>query len=99
MRRSYRPPSATCLTLPSDSLSRFAVNAQAELKPFPPASPRFAGVPPTPFDSGRAPAFGQPLVEKNVLDGRARPVVQPGREDRQDAQQGVAALDRDRPDQ
>jgi hypothetical protein len=57
-----------------------------------------AGIPPTPFDMGLSPLFGQPLLKQNVFDGGAGAVVQLCGGDPQDLYQSVTVLDWDRTD-
>lgn len=58
-----------------------------------------AGVPPTPFDAGRFALFGQPVFKEDVFDDGAGAVVELAGNDLDEAHQGIAAFDWDRPDQ
>jgi hypothetical protein len=54
---------------------------------------------PTPFDAGRFALFGQPVFKEDVFDDGAGAVVELAGNDLDEAHQGIAAFDRDRPDQ
>src|SRR2546430_17146414 len=52
----------------------------------------FAHISPTPFDSGRLPPFGQPVLKEDLFDAGARAIVQVGGLDGEDAHQGITGV-------